>query len=414
MDNQVFDLYIEQIEEKWRVRASSPLVGEVPASYIELPFSERKSTFANIVGALSREIDKESFFAQQSKDLEEKIKTWGSELFKAVFTDEIVRQFDQANAIAKSENTELHLRLRLNVPELNDLPWECLYDSRQQGFIALLEKTPILRYLEVSQPVESLAVKPPLKVLVVISAPKDLRLLDVEKEWQDLQAAVKDLERQSLIELTRLETATLQELRRELSLTGKQYHVLHFIGHGDFDKKNQQGVLAFENKDCKKHMVNSEKLATVLKNHEPLRLIFLNACKGAVTSTDTASDAASDAANDTAESNLFAGMAQSLVSSVGVPAVIAMQFAITDNAAITLTGSFYKGLTVGKSVPGALTSARVTVNTGTENELGWVTPVLFMRSSNGYLFNLQELTEAEKKERVAELWEQVKILSKDI
>ena len=242
MDNQSFDLLIECNNDQWRVKASCELVGEAESN-IEPSFTtnEWQNTFAGIVRS-TREIHKKSF-KEKSKDLEKEIKTFGSDLFKAVFTDKIRRHFDKA--LAKSDNSELHITLRLNAPELNGLPWECLYDAEEQGFITLSEKTPVLRYLEVGQPVQSLEVKPPLQVLVVISAPKDLSSLDVEKEWEQLQAAVGDLERRSLLELTRLETPTLQELHDELSLKGKQYHILHFIGHGDFDKRFARRCASF-------------------------------------------------------------------------------------------------------------------------------------------------------------------------
>ena len=391
MNNQSFDLRIESNGDKLIARSSCELLSGEASSEIKLPFTttEWQDTFAGIIRGTRERLKKG--FKEKSKELEEQIKAFGSKLFKAVFVDEVGKKFLESLAIARRENFELHLRLRLNVPELNDLPWECLYDAAGEGFIALAEKTPVLRYLEVGKAVQSLEVKPPLQVLVVIAAPQGLQKLDVEKEWQELQEAVEDLERCSLLELTRLETPTLKELHNELSLKGKQYHVLHFIGHGDFDKDLQQGTLSFEDKDKSEHSVSSEKLGETLKNHESLRLVFLNACKGAVTS----------------ESNVFAGMAQSLVERVGVPAVIAMQFAITDDSAITLSESFYRGLTVEKSVASALTSARVAVNTSKDNGLEWSTPVLFMRSSNSYLFDLKELSPEEKKEQASNVWEEV-------
>ena len=392
MNDQSFNLLIERYEASWRVKASCSLFGEV-TNNIDFPFtiSEWQNTFAGVVRS-TREIDLESL-GESSKDLQEQIKTLGSELFKAVFSGEIGEKFSNSLAIAKRDNFELHLNLRLE-PELNGFPWEYLYDAKE-GFIALSERTPLLRYLEVGQPVKSLEVKPPFQVLVIIAIPKGLPSLNVEKEWQGLQMAVEDLEKHSLLELTRLEKPTLQELHNELSLKGKEYHILHFIGHGDFDKGMQQGVLAFEDENRNKHLVSSEKFETVLKSHESLRLVFLNACKGAVTT----------------ESNVFSGVAQNLVEGVGIPAVIAMQFAITDAAAITLAKSFYKGLTVRKSVASALASARIAINASKANELEWSTPILFMRSLNSYLFDIQELSEAERQERVATLWAKVKTIA---
>ncbi|HEX2370177.1 MAG TPA: CHAT domain-containing protein, partial [Acidimicrobiia bacterium] len=62
----------------------------------------------------------------------------------------------------------------------------------------------------------------------------------------------------------------------------------------------------------------------ILHGYRPLRLALLNACEGA---RGSASDP-------------FAGAAQSLVQQ-GIPAVIAMQFPITDRAAILFAQEFY-------------------------------------------------------------------------
>jgi len=74
----------------------------------------------------------------------------------------------------------------------------------------------------------------------------------------------------------------------------------------------------------------------------------------------------------------------------GVPAVVAMQFAITDDAALTFADEFYGALAVGHDVDAAVTQARCTlaVDTGVE----WGTPVLFMRQADGRLFDLPSTT----------------------
>ena len=142
---------------------------------------------------------------------------------------------------------------------------------------------------------------------------------------------------------------------------------MHFIGHGGF--KDDQGVLVFENKAKRSHIVSSERLKNTLGNHESLRLVFLNACKGAH-----------------AEGDPFAGVAQSLVKT-GIPAVVAMQFNVTDSAAIQLAKSFYSAVALGKPVDSALTTARRMVEAEEEYNFEWGTPVLFMRSPDGYLFD---------------------------
>src|SRR5207237_112967 len=66
----------------------------------------------------------------------------------------------------------------------------------------------------------------------------------------------------------------------------------------------------------------------------------------------------------------------------GIPAVIAMQFEITDKAAILLAKEFYDALADGYPVDGALAEARKSIFTA-ENDIEWGTPVLYLRSVDG-------------------------------
>jgi hypothetical protein len=84
----------------------------------------------------------------------------------------------------------------------------------------------------------------PVRVLVATAAPANFPPLDIDGELARLQTATADLQARGLIELERLEHASLIALQRRLR--AKDYHVFHFIGHSDYDAANKQGVLAFE------------------------------------------------------------------------------------------------------------------------------------------------------------------------
>jgi hypothetical protein len=107
-----------------------------------------------------------------------------------------------------------------------------------------------------------------------------------------------------------------------------------------------------------------------LKDESTLRLAILNACEGARAS----------------RSDPFAGAAQSLVLK-GIPAVIAMQFEVSDDAAITLAHGFYSALADGFPVDAALAEARKSVF-ARGNAVEWGTPVLYLRSPDGRIFNV--------------------------
>jgi WD40 repeat protein len=77
----------------------------------------------------------------------------------------------------------------------------------------------------------------------------------------------------------------------------------------------------------------------------------------------------------------------------GIPAVLAMQYEITDRAAIEFARAFYEALADGLPVDAAVAEARIAVSLGVTNTVEWGTPVLYMRSPDGVLFRMQEAIE---------------------
>ena len=72
-----------------------------------------------------------------------------------------------------------------------------------------------------------------------------------------------------------------------------------------------------------------------------------------------------------------------------------MQFEITDEAAITFAGEFYAALAGGFPVDAAVAEARKAIYIPL-NDIEWGTPVLYMRSSDGILFDLTQKPAAEE------------------
>ena len=166
--------------------------------------------------------------------------------------------------------------------------------------------------------------------------------------------------------LKRLSEPTLSVLQRELRRG--QYHIFHFIGHGGFDPRTQGGVLVLSDETGRGRLVAADHLGTILHDHRSLRLVVLNACEGA---RSTRADP-------------FAGVAQTFVQQ-GIPAVIAMQFEITDQAALIFAGAFYGAIADGYPVDAALAEARKAIFIA-DNDIEWGTPVLFLRAPTGQLF----------------------------
>jgi len=137
-------------------------------------------------------------------------------------------------------------------------------------------------------------------------------------------------------------------------------------------------VLVLEDKQGHGWCADSRRIGTILHDHPSLRLVVLNSCEGARNSlTDP-----------------FAGVAAGLIRQ-GVPAVVAMQFEITDEAAITFAGEFYAALAGGFPVDAAVAEARKAIYIQ-PNDIEWGTPVLYMRSSDGVLFDLAQKPAAEE------------------
>src|SRR5204863_108328 len=74
-----------------------------------------------------------------------------------------------------------------------------------------------------------------------------------------------------------------------------------------------------------------------------------------------------------------------------MPAVIAMQHSISDEAAITFSRTFYQHLAAGDPVDAAVTEGRKAVHSANPAGMEWATPVLFMRTPTGELYPEEDL-----------------------
>ncbi len=297
------------------------------------------------------------------------LKERGGQLFEALFHDDLLICLERSLDEVRRRDATLRIKLRLaETPELLDLPWEYLYHRRRNLFLGQSTLSSLTHFLELPDPVRSLTVNLPLRMLVVIADAQDMPPLDVEREWSNIQAALADLTEQGLLIVERLPTATLAQLQQHLRR--QPYHLLHFIGHGDFDEQSNQGQMIFTDEQHRSRPVPGETLANLLHNERTLRMVLLNACEGSRTSVTTP----------------FAGVAQQLVQQ-GVPAVIAMRHPISDAAAVAFSHEFYAALADGYSVDGAVTEGRVAMATRLDNG-EWGAPQLLMRASDGMLWQI--------------------------
>jgi len=358
-----FDLLIDRSGESLRAQVLNSPAGQASAEF-RLPFSEDK--LENYLLRLGRA--RRATRRVESQEMNT-AKTFGAALFDAVFNADVKACFRSSIDEVRRQNAGLRIRLRLGDPSVADLPWEFLYNRSVNRFIALSVHTPLVRYMDLPERIQPIAVKPPIRVLVMISSPSDFPALDVEAEWTRLNEALKGRIDGGQLAIERLEAASLEALQRRLRRD--RYHIFHFIGHGEFDQDLQEGVLVLEAENKRGHKVDSQFLGMLLHDHESLRVAILNACEGARTS----------------RTDPFAGSAQSLVQQ-GIPAVIAMQFEIADDVASRFAHEFYGALADGYPIDASLTEARKSIFAA-GREVEWGTPVLYLRAPDGRIFDIE-------------------------
>jgi hypothetical protein len=359
-----FDVSVERSEGGgFRARVLDSPAGQATGEFT-MPFSDMEiENFLLRVGRPTRGTRR-----LESPEMEA-VRAFGGRLYDALFRGDLELSLRRSLDEAERTDRGLRIRLRLNeVPELANLPWEYLFNGRADRFLVLSAWTPIVRYVDLPSSIEPLTVDGPIRILALISSPRDYPALDVDQEWDRCREALAPLIAEGSVAIDLVENATLLELQR--TLRRNEYHVFHYVGHGGFDAAADDGVLVLEDGADRSRVVSGRDLGTILHDHRSLRLAVLNACEGARSSVD----------------DPFSGVAQSLVRQ-GIPSVVAMQFEITDDAAIAFAHEFYAAVSDGYPIDAAVSEARRAIF-GLGNDIEWGTPVLYMRTADGHLFDV--------------------------
>jgi YVTN family beta-propeller protein len=361
-----FDVLVEPASATtYRARVLNSPVGETRPVSVTIPFSELElDNFLLRIGRPRRYLVRSENAPEATA-----VREFGGRLFDAVFHDQLLNALTASRDQAEGRDAGLRVRLRLtDSPELADLPWEYLYDRDARRFLALSEWTPLVRYLDLPGRIRPLPVQPPLQVLVLVASPTDFPPLDVDGEWARLQEALGDLQRTGRVRLERASSGTMAELQRQLRRG--RHHVFHYIGHGRYDPELGDGQLAMEGPTGRAQPISGSDLGALLHDHRTLRLGLLNSCEGA----------------RGGRTDPYSGTAQSLVYQ-GIPAVVAMQFEITDRAAIVFTRGFYEAVADGYPLDAAMAEARKAIRLQ-PNQVEWGTPVLYLRAPDGRIFDV--------------------------
>ena len=318
----------------------------------------------------------------------------GGLLFDALFPassepDHDVRAAFMATlAQAELQRAPLALQLRFDrdAVDLASLPWELLNCNGEQ--LVSSGRVQLTRYVTFAQATAPYPVTSRLEVLTITARPRDALTLDTAAEPDAIRTAFNDLSERGIVRIDPLSPPTLDAL--VAAVNARSYHIIHFDGHGTFGRRCQycgryqpgdtvfcttpgcgarldeatlEGCLLFESNtgDGLSQMVTPHELGTVLTGRQ-VRLFIASACQsGAVKGA-----------------SVFSSIGPRLLLA-GIPAVVAMQFAVPIDSTVAFSGEFYASLARSESVAAAATAGRkMLVSRGT-----WHIPAIYLRSRDG-------------------------------
>lgn len=316
---------------------------------------------------------------------ERKLRDFGSGMFKSVFKDAepIAHCFNASLEFVDNQPDKfegLRVKLLVKQPELALLPWEYVFDETSRDpartYLSLSSRSPLVRFHEAAMPAHQ-AITAPLNVLGMIVNPGgEWDRLDVDAEKRGIEAAIDKVGDEELVNLRWVIGDTVDDLLDMLS--SNDWHVFHFIGHGGTDtveeggKRRTESYMVFGDGKGGAKKITPTQLATILQTASHLRLAVLNCC----------------------DSGSGASPGEALVRS-GIAASVAMQFPVSNDAAVCFASRFYNALVTGQTVEKALTIGRVAMQVS--NPVEWGIPVLFTRMGANLFFDVKRPGRAVRK-----------------
>ncbi|HEY4640470.1 MAG TPA: tetratricopeptide repeat protein [Thermoanaerobaculia bacterium] len=256
------------------------------------------------------------------------------------------------------------------------LPWELLHDGKTR----VRRRMPNTRVLDVP------VVVTPIRILLITARPEDESCPYIDHRASALPLVDATESLGGLVQLRLLDPPTLPALREELDRARRArmpYHVIHFDGHGVYDRHAGLGALCFEDPqdveklDGRRHeIVDTRKLGELLSEHR-IPLVFLEACQTAM----------SDKASESVASELL---------KVGVASVVAMSHSVLVETARRFVSVFYRELAAGRRVGDAMLAGQRNLKDESfrghvlgEDDLhlhDWFVPVLYQEQADPQLF----------------------------
>lgn len=295
----------------------------------------------------------------------------GTLLWEAVFPGALG---DRLRRAIPERHGTLLLELRLD-EDLQELPWEMLYDQRTREFLACHPRVCLINRIAPADDRRSvIEVVDKAAMLVVIPEGSGL---NVEKELNSIRRATESLS--EMLTITELRgRVTVDRLSEQLRT--RAWDVVHFVGHGQVVEG--QVEIRINGDDGLERWLSADVFAANFTGAQ-IGLCVLNCCYGAsATSVDS-----------------MDRLAPGLIAK-GVRFVVAMRYAVADQDALRFANKFYHSLLRGdtRGRPDLATQlARDNLRLNASRDLirSFVTPVFFAGDDNPLLFELRtELTAA--------------------
>jgi hypothetical protein len=332
-----------QVLASWRgarVVAPLPTRGGEPGERMRRLIAFQERTLASFVG-------------RGVAPTEEEIVETGALLFETLFSGEVLRLWDRA----RGSSGLLDVRLTSSLAWIADKPWELSFDPSRRAFLAL-DGVRLARSVFGAAPsAPAPRRRGPLRILVVAAQPQGTAPLSAAAEEATLRRAFASLTRAGKAVVDVVRRATPARLHERIART--RPHVVHYIGHGEWEAASRRGVLLLEDARGHAHTLDAAALRALFTSRG-LSLVVLNACE----------------TGRGGRNGLARGVAQALVAG-GIPAVIANQYPVLDESAALFTGALAAGLAGGAGIGESVREARLALAASPRSPLDWAVPVLY-------------------------------------
>ncbi len=282
----------------------------------------------------------------------------------------------RADILSGTPGTPRRVSIVSTATGMDDIPWEWL-NADGSDVIAMLPSVRFVRQVPVLYVAPPLTVPLPMRVLIVLTNPKDERLLDAHRE---LTIIKRGLEGRTDYQVRELLEPRLEALRHALEWAP---HIIHYVGHAGISGSRGHIILHDERDGTR--WLSAAEIARVLPTS--VRLLCLSTC---VTTRNY----------QTGGLVRFAHCG----SDLPLPTTIVNQYALDEGAAVAFWRRFYPALlTRDGDVVEAFHESRMEASTTSDGTWSWASFSLVVRDGTGHPFRIGQTGERRPERFAAEI-----------